>query len=1069
MNRILIVDDHEENLLYLKSLLTSRDCIAEVARHGAEALLKARHSPPDLIVSDLLMPVMDGYTLLRHWKADARLKAIPFIVYTATYTDKADERLALSLGADAFMLKPSEPEDFLARIREVQSKAEAAEPALSLAKLPIEDQEGLLKTYNETLIRKLEEKTLQLEESNRALREDVVARVNAEQAQRRMADRQMAILNALTAHIALVDAEGVIVSVNAAWRRFATANVLQGPDFCVGQNYLTVCEQATGGCSAEAKLAAAGIRGVLAGEAKEFSIEYPCHSPTEPRWFRMMATPLRDDERAGAVIMHVNITARKLSENAVHEIKQRLELATASANIGIWDWDVVEDKMTWDQQMRAFYGIGESDFSGAYDAWQKGIHPDDRERAEAEIKVALAGARDFHTEFRVRRPDGEVRHIEAHGLVRRAEDGSPTRMIGVNWDISERKRIEDRLRKSEQEFRTLAESVPQVIWVTRADGWNIYFNQRWMDYTGLTLEESLGHGWNKPFHPDDQQRAWNAWQHATKTIGAYSLECRLRRADGVYRWWLIRGRPLRDETGQIFKWFGTCTDIDDIQRAEARIREQAALIDEASDAIVVRDLDHRITFWSKGAERIYGWTFPEVQGRSLPELLQADNEIFAQADRATREVGHWKGEIQKRTKKGGSITVDCRWTLLRDDLGKPRSILSIDTDITERKKLEQQFLRAQRMESIGTLAGGIAHDLNNVFAPIIMSLELLEMEYPGSSGQEMLATVRSSAQHGADMVRQVLSFARGVEGRRVEVQVGHLLRDIEKIARDTFLKTIQVRTIAPRTLRTLLGDPTQIHQMLLNLCVNARDAMPNGGALNVSAENVSLDEQYAVLNPEAKPGPYILITVEDTGTGIPPEIIDKIFDPFFTTKQVGKGTGLGLSTSQAIIKSHGGFLRVHSEPGKGTKFEIFLPSQSGASPETDARIETDLPRGKGELILVVDDEASVRQVMQQTLNAFGYRVVLACDGAEAIAIFAKQGAEIDVVLTDMTMPVMDGRATIQVLRRMDPKMPIIAASGLSASPQLAQATSLGVEHFLSKPYTTETLLKVLREVLATER
>jgi CheY-like chemotaxis protein len=252
----------------------------------------------------------------------------------------------------------------------------------------------------------------------------------------------------------------------------------------------------------------------------------------------------------------------------------------------------------------------------------------------------------------------------------------------------------------------------------------------------------------------------------------------------------------------------------------------------------------------------------------------------------------------------------------------------------------------------------------------------------------------------------------------------------------------------------------------MNLCVNARDAMPDGGTITVSAQNILLDEQYAGMNIDAKPGPYIMLDVEDTGTGIPPEIIEKIFDPFFTTKEIGKGTGLGLSTSLAIIKSHGGFLRVYSEPGKGTRFKISLPALAGATVESEAALAAEMPRGNGELILVVDDELSVRQITQQTLLAFGYRVVLACDGSEAITVFAQQGADIAVVLTDMMMPVLDGPATIQVLRRMNPTLRIIAASGLGTSAYKARTTSLGVNHFLSKPYTADALLKELKEILA---
>jgi CheY-like chemotaxis protein len=368
------------------------------------------------------------------------------------------------------------------------------------------------------------------------------------------------------------------------------------------------------------------------------------------------------------------------------------------------------------------------------------------------------------------------------------------------------------------------------------------------------------------------------------------------------------------------------------------------------------------------------------------------------------------------------------------------------------------------MESIGTLAGGIAHDLNNALSPIITSIDLLKLRFKDKESTELISIIGASAQRGADMVRQVLSFARGVEGKRMELQIRHLVKEMEQIANDTFLKHIHVRTAIPSDLWTVLGDPTQIHQVLLNLCVNARDAMPNGGTLSITAENVTLDPQYAGMNADARPGPYVAIQVEDTGTGMPAAIVDKIFEPFFTTKEVGKGTGLGLSTSLAIVKTHGGFIRVYSEMGRGTRFKVYLPGSSGGAGETVAEVEQQMPRGNGERILVIDDEDSVRRITRQTLETFGYEVILASDGTEAIGIYAKRSGQIAAVITDMTMPIMDGPATIQVLRRLNPEVKIIAASGLSNTGR-AQATVQGVHYFLPKPYTAEALLQTLRKLL----
>ncbi len=500
-------------------------------------------------------------------------------------------------------------------------------------------------------------------------------------------------------------------------------------------------------------------------------------------------------------------------------------------------------------------------------------------------------------------------------------------------------------------------------------------------------------------------------------------------------------------------------------RLEQRFREQAALLDKTTDAIVVSDLEHRITYWNKGAEKIYGWTAEEVIGRRAFDLLYREVSPFETAVACIVKYSEWTGEIQQVTRTGGTLLVEARWTLLHNSAGQPQGILAINTDITEKKQLEQQFLRAQRMDSIGTLAGGIAHDLNNALTPILMSIELLKLQKQDPRGMNMLSTIDNSAKRGAGMVRQLLTFASGLEGKQLAMDVGQLLKEIEKIANETFLKTIQVRSEIPADLWTVQGDPTQLHQVLLNLCVNARDAMPDGGTLKLSAWNLMIDQHYVGLNGEGELGPYIVIQVKDTGTGMPPEVIERIFEPFFTTKELGKGTGLGLSTSLGIIKSHHGFLHVDSVPGVGTKFLVYLPAQEAAATAVPASVENELPRGQGELVLVVDDEADVRQVVQQILEAFGYQALLAADGIEATALYASRKEEIAVVVTDMMMPLMDGPATIQALMNLNPQVRIIAASGLSTSSNAAKAAKEGAKHFISKPYTTATLLQTLHTLL----
>jgi PAS domain S-box-containing protein len=504
----------------------------------------------------------------------------------------------------------------------------------------------------------------------------------------------------------------------------------------------------------------------------------------------------------------------------------------------------------------------------------------------------------------------------------------------------------------------------------------------------------------------------------------------------------------------------------DLKAVHGRLAEQASLLDKAQDAIIVRDLNHRITYWNKSAERIYGWSASEVLGTNARDL-QPDGTTFDEAMRALVEHGDWVGELTQTRKGGRPLIVESRWTLVTDDDGAATGVLVINTDITERKTLEHQFLRAQRLESIGTLAGGIAHDLNNVLTPIAVSIDMLRDGERDPERLKILATLESSARRGADMVRQVLSFARGVEGRRVSVRVADVLRDVERIVNDTFLKNIDVTTSVPPDLWPVRGDPIQLHQVLLNLCVNARDAMPHGGRLMLSAENVTVDAAEAAATLEATAGSYVVLRVQDTGTGIAPNVLDRMFEPFFTTKDVSKGTGLGLSTSLAIVKSHGGFIRVDTAVGSGATFSVYLPADAAAHLDPAHPPAAELPRGDGELILVVDDEAPVRDVTRRMLETYGYRVAVASGGAEAIDIYSQQKDEIAAVITDVMMPIMDGPATIRELRRRRPDVRIIAASGVHGRGSGPEAVSAipGV-HFLPKPYTAATLLAALRRALS---
>jgi PAS domain S-box-containing protein len=507
-------------------------------------------------------------------------------------------------------------------------------------------------------------------------------------------------------------------------------------------------------------------------------------------------------------------------------------------------------------------------------------------------------------------------------------------------------------------------------------------------------------------------------------------------------------------------------EMEERRRAEQRIAEQAALLDLAHDAIVVTGVDHEIVYWNKSAETLYGWSAAETVGRAVSALFLDDHDrVTVDARAHLLAEGKWSGEMNQVTKDGTAIVVQTSWTLVRDEFGNPKSILTISTDVSQKKKLEGQFLRAQRMESIGTLAGGIAHDLNNVLSPVLLSMAIFREKMQDPDSLKMLGMIEESARRGADMVKQVLMFARGVQGERMVLQPRHLVREMQKIVDQSFPKNITFEMTTPSRLPCVKGDATQLHQVLLNLCVNARDAMSGGGTLKLSLEAVSLDEQYAALNPEAKPGEYVLVRASDTGTGIPPEVMEKIFEPFFTTKEIGKGTGLGLSTVMAIVKGHDGFVRVRSVVGTGTTFEIYLPAVDETNGMPKAHADAPPQNGQGETILVVDDERIVREITRLTLLSHGYNVLTADEGTEALALYSKHGDEISLVLTDIVMPFLDGAATIRALQRMDPDVKVIDCSGWNSNEKRMGAMTLKDVPFLEKPYTTEALLHKLDQVL----
>jgi two-component system cell cycle sensor histidine kinase/response regulator CckA len=691
MKRVLIVDDNEENLYYLSTLLSSHGCSVETARNGQEALDIARRAPPTMVIADLLMPVMDGYTLLRSWKADPALRAAPFIVYTATYTDSEDEQLALQLGADAFILKPSEPDQLLARLDAVGA-SRATSPMLP--QLSPQATEMVLEQYSAALIRKLEQRSLQLEEANRALKADIGARQAAERA-----------------------------------------------------------------------------------------------------------------------------------------------------------------------------------------------------------------ARD-----------------------------------------------------SEASFRLLADAMPQLVWMADAAGQNTYVNQQWQIYTGLSAAESAGGGFTKAIHPEDQARATQVWAEAQARAETFSVELRMVRADGARRWWLLRGVPVKNDRGGIIKWFGTCTDIDELKEAGDRLR-----------------------------------------------------------------------------------------------------------------RTEDQLRQSQKMEAVGRLAGGIAHDFNNLLSVILGYTTLVLDELaPGAPFRDEIEEVRRAGERATELTRQLLAFSRQQMLQPKVLDLGVVVAGLEKMLRRLLGEDIELLLVPAAGPAKVHADPSQIEQILMNLAVNARDAMPRGGSLTLRVETVEAADvdADAAAHLDLSVGPYVRLQVTDTGIGIDPALRDKIFEPFFTTKEKGKGTGLGLSTVFGIVKQSRGHISVTSTVGAGTTFRVYLPSTQRAADGPALVDESNVQLRGTETILLVEDDEQVRGTNREILRRSGYNVLTAQNGGEAFLVSEKFSSPIHLLLTDVVMPRMSGRELADRLTLMRPGLKVLYVSGYAENAIVHHGVIDERIAFLQKPIMPDALLRKVRSVLS---
>lgn len=695
--------------------------------------------------------------------------------------------------------------------------------------------------------------------------------------------------------------------------------------------------------------------------------------------------------------------------------------------------------------------------------------PDDREKARKNFDRALRGE---HLVLQEEYGDSSLLRncYDNHYSPIFGPDGA---VIGVSVfviDITERRRIEMALRESEENMRYVVKHDPNAIAVLDCGMNYLAVSDRFLENYKVREQDLLGRNHYDVF-PDMPQR----WKEVHRRCLAGAIERNdddsFVRVDGTTtynRWecrpWYKAGGGI----GGIIMYTEVTTErkMAEIELQTSRMFLQAVLA-SISDGVLAVDQHGRVIHNNRSFAEL--WNIPPEllalgDDRKLLDYVKdqlVDPQQFLAKVRALYDNHLEEQDILHF--KDGRIVERKSFPLLMNDAISGR--VWTFRDITEQKKLESQILRTQRMDSIGTLAAGLAHDLNNVLTPIFMSASILRDDLTPEIRESAIAAIENSSRRGAALIKQVLTFARGLPGERELLQVEPLLVDVENMMHETFPKCIAIKNTTLGAVWPVTGDATQLHQVLLNLCVNARDSMPSGGTLEIGARNESLTESLFNGAQEVKPGDYAVLSVTDTGEGIPADIIDKIFDPFFTTKETGKGTGLGLSTVLGIVRSHHGYVTVQSEPERGTTFRVYLPASRNTAVKPASPEKTRRPKGAGETILVVDDEPIICQTTKTLLEGSGYRVLTAAHGAEAIEVYQRNADDIRVVLTDLMMPVMDGFELVRRLVETNPGLKIIATTGQALGSQQQELRSLGVHVLLYKPCEPKVMLAALRNAI----
>jgi PAS domain S-box-containing protein len=978
-------------------------------------------------------------------------------------------------------------------------------------------------------------------------------------------------IDALAGHLCVLDETGTILATNEAWRRFAVANPPLAQQAQAGDNYLLVCDAATGLDEADADAFAAGIRAVICGERQEFAMEYPCHSPTEQRWFMGRVTRFLGDGPVRVVVAHENITERKRAEEALRLSEANLRLALDAARMGKWSWDIVSGDIVWSPQCLAIYGLPEHT-QITYEQFLQALHPEDCERVAESLRQAVANRTDYEEEKRVVWPDGSIHWTASRARVFCNDAGQPIRMAGVTFDITkrklaeeraiwlssfpernpnavleldlsagvfhylnpaarqqfpdlereglrhplvaglaelaaqlaeqgtirreltvgerffsqiltletrrvriyssditERRRAEEGLRASEERYRALFEYAPDGILIGDAESYYLDANPSMCRMLGYTHDELVGLHASDIIAPTEVQNIGAALEEI-RAKSEHHREWQFRRKDGSM--FPVEVMATLTPDGNLM---GMIRDITERKRAERALRESEERFRQLADNIhevfwITDPGKNQMLYISPAYERIWGRTCQSLYDspRTWSDAIHPEDRERVLAAAKTRQERGDYNEIYRVTRPDGSVRwIHDRAFPIRNSAGKVHRMVGTAEDITERRQLEEQFRQSQKMEAIGQLAGGVAHDFNNILAAIVMQAYLAASapNLPAET-MEMLDDIKAAAERAASLTRQLLAFSRRQIMQPRQLDLNESVTSLAKMLQRILGEDVRLQiNLYPRPLMTL-ADPGMIDQALMNLVVNARDAMPGGGKLIIDTSEIIFTEEQAALMPNGFAGRHVCLRVADIGSGISPENLSRIFEPFFTTKEPGKGTGLGLATVFGIVKQHGGSVTVESELGKGTTFQIFLRAEESAKKSQAAVFTRPEPRGGVETILLVEDETVVRLVSRAVLERVGYRVLEAPDGVEALKIWEQNQDSIRLLLTDMVMPGgVSGRELAARLQARNPRLQVIFISGYSADVAGREFPMEDGQNFIQKPFPPHRLLETVRRCL----